>query len=259
MALFDDGPINRTDELAAYDSAVLATAKAERIDTDAKAALAQGVLATDITTFLMEKGPVNPLFGWTDYWRRRTLGTSDVVVTPALKRWHALKSIAAIYEDAYGQQANNRYQWKWQQFENLASEARAACMGLGIGLVGAPVARASEPGVTLVAGTGAPATVYFSIAFVNAGGQEGCASDPVRADISAATQAQVTTGVPPANATGWNIYAGSAPEALSRQNSSALSLGATWLQPAALAAGELPGNGQAAQYFAVENRITRRG
>ncbi len=259
MALFDDGPINRTEDLAAYDSAVLDTAKAEGIDTDGKIALAQSAIATDVTTFLVEKGPMDALFGWTDCWRRRKLGTSDVVVGPALKRWHALKAIAAIYEDAYGQQANNRYQWKWQQFENLTSEARGSCMALGIGLVAAPVSKATEPIVSLTAGTGAPATVYFAVSFVNAGGQEGCASDPVQTNIAAATQAEVMTGAPPANAVAWHIYAGAWPHALARQNSAALSIGATWLQPAALAGGELPGNGQTAQFFAVENRITRRG
>jgi hypothetical protein len=181
------------------------------------------------------------------------------VVTPALKRWHALKSIAAIYEDAYGQQANNRYQWKWQQFENLSSEARAACLALGVGLTASPVAKGAEPSVSIVAGAGAPATVFFAVAFLNANGQEGCASDPVRADIAAATQAQVSTAPAPANAAAWNVYAGGAPNALARQNIAPLNVGTAWLQPAALATGEAPGGGQRPQFFAVENRITRRG
>ena len=37
---------------------------------------------------------------------RRARGVSDVVVTPQLKRWHAIHTLGVVYRDAFNNQLN---------------------------------------------------------------------------------------------------------------------------------------------------------
>jgi hypothetical protein len=113
--------------------------------------------------------------------------------------------------------------------------------------------------VTTVVGAGAPVTFYFAVALMNAEGQEGLASELVTVNVPAAMQAQVSVSNPPSNAQGWNVYAGNGPEALMRQNSGAIAISAAWTQPDALSAGSASGNGQTPSFYAVQNRVIRRG
>jgi hypothetical protein len=110
-----------------------------------------------------------------------------------------------------------------------------------------------------VAGAGAAATFYFAVELVNAAGQEGVASEVVMFNVAAAMQAQVTLNSPPGNADGWNVYAGSGPGALMRQNNEVLGISSSWSQPGLLTAGSPPGDGQTASFYAVQNREIRRG
>jgi hypothetical protein len=259
MALFNDGPINRVEELALYDSSLLETSTIEGIDVAAKIAGAQDVLRTEIATFLLDNKAVEPVFGDALNISRRGTGLADVVVTAELKRWHALQTLREVYQDAYGHQSNDRYQWKWQEYGTLALTAKAGCMDIGIGLAADPIPRAQAPMVTTIAGTGAATTYYFAVALLNAAGQEGMASAVVMANVPAAMQAQVSLSAPPSNAQGWNVYAGPGPEALMRQNAEALAASALWTQSGLPSAGSAPGNGQTASFHAVQNRLIRRG
>jgi len=259
MALFTDGPINGTQDLALYDSSLLETATAEGIDVDAKIANAQDAMQTEIVTFLLDNRSIDPVFGDVLSLRRRTLGLTDVVVTPELKRWHAFQTLRDVYQDANGHQSNDRYQWKLQEYGTAARTARARCLDIGIGLTADPIPRALAPLVTTIVGAGAPVTFYFAVALINAGGQEGVMSELVTINVAAAMQAQVSVSNPPSNAQGWNVYAGNGPEALMRQNSEAVAVSSSWTQPNVLNAGSAPGNGQAPSSYAVQNRVIRRG
>jgi hypothetical protein len=259
MALFTDGPINGTQDLALYDSSLLETATAEGIDVDAKIANAQGTIQSEIATFLLDNRSIDPVFGDVLSLRRRTSGLTDVVVTAELKRWHALQTLRDVYQDANGHQSNDRYQWKWQEYGTATRTARARCLDIGIGLTADPIPRARAPRVTTVVGAGAPVTFYFAVALINAEGQEGLASELVTVNVAAAMQAQVSLSNPPSNAQGWNVYAGNGPEALMRQNSDAIAVSASWTQPDVPIAGSAPGNGQAPSFYAVQNRVIRRG
>jgi len=259
MALFDDGPINRTDELLAFDSSVLDTAALEGVDTAAQIANAQETIGTEILTFLLDNGPADPVFGITLHNRRRKLGTSDVVVTAELKRWHAFQALHGVYRDAYGHQSNDRYEWKYQEFDTLARAAKTKCLTVGIGLAADPIARAPVPQVTTIAAVGSPMNLYFAAALVNGTGQEGAASDAIEASVAAGMQAEVTLSGLPRNARGWNVYAGSGPASLMRQNGAVLEIGASWIQPGFILAGEAPVGGQRPSFYAVQNRIIRRG
>jgi len=259
MALFNDGPINRTDELLGFDSSVLDTAALEGVDTAAQIARAQETIGTEILTFLLDNGPADPVFGTTMHTRRRTLGTSDVVITPELKRWHAFQSLHGVYRDAYGHQSNDRYEWKYREYGMLARAAKTKCLAAGIGLAMDPIARAPVPQVTTIAGVGNPMNLYFAAALVNGAGHEGAASDTVEANLTAGMQAAVTLDGLPTNARGWNVYAGSSPMSLMRQNGTVLGIGTSWTQPGLIVAGEAPSGGQHASFYAIQNRIIRRG
>ena len=259
MALFNDGPINRTDELLAFDSSVLDTAALEGVDTTAQIANAQEAIGTEILTFLLDNGPTDAVFGDTLHNRRRRLGMSDVVVTPELKRWHAFQALHWVYRDAYGRQSNDRYEWKYQEYGKLAQAAKTKYLAVGIGLAVDAIPRAAAPQVTTTVGGGNPMTLYFAAALVNAAGQEGAASEAVEANPGAGTQAKVALSGAPANARGWNVYAGSAPGSLMRQNGDVLQVDASWTQPGVIVAGDAPGAGQRPSFYAVQNRIIRRG
>jgi hypothetical protein len=259
MALINDGPINRLEELVPYDSSLLETATIEGIDVAAKIANAQDAMRTEILTFLLDNNDVDPVFGDALGCRRRTLGVTDVVVTAELKRWHAFLALHGVYQDAYGHQTNDRYQWKWQEYGTLARTAKSKCLDIGIGLAADPIPRAQPPAVTSVTGTGAAAILYFAVALINAAGQEGVASEVVMASVAAMMQAQVSISAPPNAAHGWNVYAGTGPDTLMRQNYEVLAISNSWTQPDLLSAGNAPGNGQPANFYAVQNRIIRRG
>jgi len=257
MALFNDGPINRIEELVQLDSSLLETATIEGIDLGARISSVQDAMATEILTFLLNEAADGDVAGGG---RRRALGVSDVVVNAELKRWHALATLQSVYRDANGHQTNERYQWKWQEFGMLAAAAKEKCLRIGIGLADDPVPRADAPVVTTVPGIGTGGTLTFAVALVNAAGQEGAASDIVAFTLAADTQAQVRPGgAAPANACGWNVYAGSGAGSLARQNDELLAASALWIQPGVPRAGSAPSGGQGAARYVVLSRTIRRG
>src|SRR5258708_19776312 len=104
---------------------------------------------------------------------RRKLGVSDVVVSPQMKRWHALHALAVVYRDAYNNQLNDRYKNKWEEYRQLARGARERTLEFGIGLVAEPVPRAGTPVLGATAGTLAGTIYYAQVSWVSAAGQEG--------------------------------------------------------------------------------------
>ena len=51
----------------------------------------------------------------------------------------------------------------------------------------------------------------------------------------------VHPGTPPANARGWNVYVGAAPDQMTLQNANAIATDAAWLQPGAMLSGRAAG------------------
>src|SRR5258708_25146659 len=125
MPLFNDGPINNEQDLQNYETAVLNVAGVEEIDLGTKLVLAQDEIGTDLLAFLLRRGTVNAQPGWIGQssMLRRKIGTGDIVVTPPLKRSHALLTLARVYRDAYNNQLNDRYKGKWQAYEQDAEVA----------------------------------------------------------------------------------------------------------------------------------------
>lgn len=257
MALFTDGPINGTLDLQNYENAILEVAAAEHIDLAGKSALAQSEIATELMLFLLRRFRL-PDFQWT-ITVRRAIGVGDVVVTEPLRQWHAHKTLAMVYRDAYNNQLNDRYQGKWNEYEKLAKTSEQNYFQIGVGLAAGPISKASVPVLTTVLGTATAATYYVRVAWVNQAGQEGSPSDAAQFTTTEGQQLVVTAVNPPANATGWNAYAGAAPDATALQNSSPIAIGSTLTLTTGLKQGARPSQGQQPTWFLVDQRLIERG
>ena len=64
-----------------------------------------------------------------------------------MKRWHALHTLAVVYRDAFNNQLNDRYRNKWEEYRELARNAREQTFEFGIGLVATPIPQAADAGV----------------------------------------------------------------------------------------------------------------
>jgi hypothetical protein len=257
MALYTDGPINGAMDLQNYENAILTIANTEQIDLAGKSVLAQSEIATELTLFLLRRLRQQDVL-WTVAFRR-TIGVGDVVVTDPLRRWHAHKTLALVYRDAYNNQLNDRYQGKWKEYEKLAKASAESYFQIGVGLVSGPISKATLPVLTTVPGTGPAATYYVAVAWVNQTGQFGSASDVAQLTASTGQQLVVAAVNPPPNATGWNAYIGEAPGATSLQNTSPIATGSTWTLATALQPGACPGQGQEPTWFLVDQRVIERG
>jgi hypothetical protein len=261
MALFEDGLVSAIDDLAAQDAQLLDVASAEGIDVTRKLGLAQEELGLELRALLAR------MAGPSDLLLMTLAGQADlsrVAVTPPLKLWHTYRSLEMVYGDAYNSQLNDRYAGKRDQFHARAAWAYEKLVGAGLGIVFAPLPQATAPQVTTAAGTPlADAIYYATMAWVNAGGEEGASAAPVSIMTTGSTlvvQPSPPGGVPPANAVAWNVYVGSAPDGMYLQNAVAIGIAQAWRQPAALATvGRKPGCGQRPNYIKPVPRLIQRG
>ncbi len=262
MALFTDGPASSMEDLTAQDSQLDDVASVEGIDVTQKMALAQDELALVLNALLTRLSSAEQLLRLTP---DSNLGS--VVVTPALKLWHTFRSLEMVYSDAYNSQLNDRYAGKRDQFHLSAKSAYDMLVAAGIGVASVPVPRAAIPTVTAAAppapGTPLPdGTYYVTVAWVNAGGEDGACAIPATVATTASSllvQPAGRGGAPPRNAAGWNVYVGTGPDSMALQNGSPIAIGQTWLQPATLAAGRPPGAGQRPCYVKPVPRAIQRG
>jgi hypothetical protein len=245
MALFSDGAISTVGELMAYESALLEVARIEAIDLTAKLGLANEELAVELEAFLARDDSGFSL--------------GQVVVSDALHKWHTFRTLGLIYRDAYNRQLNDRYEGKWKEYDRLASWAQRALYDTGVGMTMNPIPRAGVPAISSVAALAAAATYYLSVSW-RAGLAEGAASEVTAWEAAEGTAPVVAAGNPPANATGWNVYAGYGDSGLTRQNDAPLGLAETWTAPASgLREGAPLGNGQAPELFLRPRSVFLRG
>ena len=261
MALLTDGNPNDTEALRMFESAILDVANVEAIDLDAKLCLSTEEISQDVLDVLLDHTRTQysitqfPVGG-----DRRKIGVSDVVVSPQMKRWQALHTLAVVYRDAYNNQLNDRYQNKWTEYKELARGAKERTLEFGIGLVATPVPRAGTPGLATAVGALAGATYYVQVSWVSAAAQEGSASRVTNFQTTDNSLLTVAAVNPPGVAVGWNVYLGLTVSTLTLQNSAPLAIGATFTMPGAgLVGGSSPGDGQLADMYVTGGRILRRG
>ena len=251
MALFTDGNPADIEYLRSYESGILDVAETEGIDLGAKLTLAAEEIGNTLLVFVTRQGSPDVQL------RRRQVGLTAVVTTPALRRWHATRTLVLIYRDAFGMQLNERYANKVTEYTAVSKQAEEELFQIGIGLSTAPVEKAGQPNVGSAV---VNANTYFiRVSWVNGAGNEGVPSDATAGALSAG--ATVTApAVPNSRIAGWNIYAGISADTVTLQNFAPLAIGANWTFTGAIVAGGAPaGNGQIADYFLVDHHITLRG
>ena len=254
MALFPDGPVSCMEDLMAQDTQLTNVASVEGIDVTQKMVLAQEELALEITALLIGSRRAEQAF--------RLSGEpkiANVVVTPALKLWHTFRALEMVYGDAYSSQLNDRYAAKRDQFRERAHGAYERLLLLGIGIAWAPVPRSKEPQVISAAGNLPSGTYYVAMTWINEKSEEGAPSvaTPITTTNSALLVQPATA---PTGAMGWNVYVGTDPAVLSRQNGSPIAPAQTWVQPNILTTGgSAPGWGQPPNYLMAVPRMILRG
>lgn len=259
MALFTDGPLNALIDLQNYENRILDVSSAEGIDLAGKMVLAQDDIANELLIFLLKRLPSGDYQYLPSPAFRQKMGVSDVVVTKPLREWHAHKTLAFIYRDAYYNQLNDRYQGKWNQYEKLAKASSQNYFRIGVGIVAGPIPRATAPIVSTIAGAGLAATYYAAITWVNQGGQEGSPSQVVQNTTSAGQQLVIAAMNPPANVAGWNVYVGEAPSVLRRQNETPVGIAGTWVLAMPPSPGAPPCDGQNPNWYVVDHQAIERG
>lgn len=255
MALFSDGNINTIDGLQVIENAILDVASTEGIDLSGKMTLSQQALSRDLCEFLLRKPLRDP-----KACMRRWYGIADVVTTESLRYWHALKTLALLYQDAYNNQLNDRYLGKWQQYEQAGQESARQYLRIGVGLTCQPIPKAGPPIVSGADSTAPNPPVYLEVSWTNASGEEGQASDPVGCSTMPGEQLSITSSSAPAEVSGWNVYAGSSVGAMFLQNLNPLPLGTVWTIPSGgLQYGRQPSLGQTPQIFVANDHVVQRG
>jgi hypothetical protein len=253
--LFTDGNPTRVEDLRVFESNIYEVANVEGIDLDAKLTVAAEEIGDLIMAYLLQPGSGDPQAS-----RRRQLGLSTLVVTPSMRRWHALHTLSLTFRDAYHNQNNERYRDNWRQYVSASAEARAVLFRIGLGFVSNPLARPKSPEV--ISGPGAwPAGQYnIVVAWVNQIGQVSTPSDPVTVELTAGGAPTVTmTGVAD-GAVGWHVYAGEAGDDVFQQNMFTLPIGMSWTAlTGSVLRGEMPGSGQFADIYIAASRMTPRG
>lgn len=233
MALLVDGDINGLDELREWDSGVLEVAHGEGIDLASKLRRAQAELEEEIEAFLRDQ-------------ERGTL--VQVVVDRGLRHWHALKTLEAVYRDAYFNQLNDRYGEKWKHYLELSDRQAKRYFEAGVAIVYAPLRRPAWVEIVIGDGESPPASYRIQATAVDGQGRE---SAPCPVQVAAAAmphELRVRLPYAPEGAVGWNVYAGTGDAAPGLQNAAPMGLEEEWALPAAgLASGRPAGEGQAAE------------
>ncbi len=245
MALFADGEVSITADLMGYESGILDVAGVEGIDLAVKLKLAEEEIGIELGAFLEARG--------------RGVELGGVIVTAPLQKWHTFRTLALAYRDAYHRQMNDRYRAKWVEYERRARWAWDALVETGLGMALDPIRRAEKPQLAAVAAQASAATYYVRATWENASGQEGSPSELVMLAVGEGMTVMVSVPGAPANAAGWNVYAGQTAADLSKQNAARLGVGEMWTAAAGLIAGAPPGNGQAPMYYLRTGRTILRG
>jgi hypothetical protein len=255
MALFTDGTMVSVEELAAHDSSVLEVASAEGIDLTRKLELAQMEVGIELTAAL---GRLSPAEHWAAGGGADEL--TRVVATPALRMWHAFRALELAYRDAFHNQLNDRYRERRDEYHDLARWAAEKLLQIGVGMAADPTPRAVQPSIRPMQGA-LPAGMYFvTMCWVNRSGEEGASAGMQGVTTAAGGGFAVATQSAPTGAAGWNVYVGTSPEGMRRQNSRLLESGEEWKQTAAPASGGArPGEGQEPTYLRPVPRLIQRG
>ena len=127
-------------------------------------------------------------------------------------------------------------------------------------MVSNPVPIAQNPSLTLLAGS-LPAGTYFAqTSWLNANSEEGMPSGVASVAAPDQNGLQITALSPPPNATGWNVYAGTSINSITKQNPAPLDPAQSWTIPTSgWSTGASPGTGQQPNFLRPMPRFLQRG
>ncbi|MCU1325543.1 MAG: hypothetical protein JWN34_913 [Bryobacterales bacterium] len=245
MALFEDGPACAAGDLARIDAGLLDTAAAYGIDVTAKLALAHEALASDLQLWLDRAGG-------------QRIG--HVVVTDSIRQWETMQALALVYRDAYFADLGERYRVRWDEYSRLCRSAYEQFITAGLALVHNPVRKAAPPLLSIVSGPQTGGSFYASVAWVNAEGQQGEASEASSLAVPDGRIMTVSAVAKPVNAIGFNVFAGTSLGLLTQRNQVPLPASASFLFiPGSSADGPLAGSGQKPDFTRSLRRTLPRG
>jgi len=235
--------MSAVDDLVVHDAGLLDVASSEGIDVAKKLQLGQDDIELELTGLLPPSDNV-----------------SNVVVTTALRLWHAFHTLELVYRDAYMNQLNDRYAGKRDQFRGMAQWAADRLISGGVAMTTHPVQRADVPQLSYHPGQHSAGTYYACTTWVDAQGAEGAAGDWSAISAPEGNVLSVRASNQPKIATGWNVFIGLSPETISRQNESVLDPSLPWIQQGELSTtGAKPADGQKPDITRLVARILLRG
>lgn len=242
--LLHDGAVASSDDLTMYESSIQAVASSLGIDLTAKLTLAKRHLATRACLFLRRNGG-------------EAFDSEHVVLTPELRHWLMVHTLAEAYRDAYHSELNDRYGAKWKVYAKASEEAEREFYETGIGVAFSPLPRPRPPVVRLLAGPFPAAIYYVKTAWVGLTGDESAASEAVVVDAPGGYGFTVTPGPAPTGTAGFSVYAGTTEGTCMLQTPTPQPLDEEWhLPPNGLRNGALAGEGQEPdRYVSAEQRI----
>jgi hypothetical protein len=254
MALFVDGPASSVDDLRDQDAGLLDVALTCDINVTTKLRLAHEEIESELALWLLKARPTFYVPGFPG------IRIEQVVVTPTLRRWEAMHALTLVYRDAYFTQLVDRYQSKWQEYGKLARDVRETFVSTGMGIVTDPLPVANAPLLSSSAAPQTGGTFYASVAWINAAGQEGCASVASSLVVPDAHLMVVNALSAPANAVGYRVYAGASLDALLQQNPVPLPVGTAFrFVPGLVTSGRMQGSGQVPDFVRPMPRTWLRG
>jgi hypothetical protein len=245
MALFTDSNISSLENLKQYDSSVLDVAKTEGIELSSKMAIADHELGLELEAFLL---------------RQQSYSLQQVVVTPALRHWHTLKTLELVYSDVYHSQLNDRYLGKWNMFRRLSKNTAELFFLTGVGIVFAPLHRASPPSITIGGIGGDSGSYLVSIAWRNSHNDASAPSEPRVFEALDFELMNVDPGPAPGGAVAFDVYVALNDNDLKLQTHTPVTAGLTWIMPGTgVVVGPPPLEGQDPDIIVRLQRILQRG
>jgi hypothetical protein len=258
MALFTDSDVVTLDDLLKFESSLIQVSSTHSIDVETKIRLAVDEIGDKILLCLLQaRAP--------EQWMVKTeLGLSNIVVSSPLYRWLCFNSLARVYAEAYNVQLNTRFQGKWTEYQQQASQASNLVMASGVGVVTHPLPKPGLPTISVSQGTIAAPAIFVQVSWTGSQNQESAPSRIAGAVLNGAAGLQISlselgTDIPQ-NASGWNVYAGTLQESLTLQTESPLGLDQSWEMPASgVSSGRKPGLGQSPDVNITFSKRLQRG
>lgn len=256
MALMVEGKISTVADITQQDSGCLEVSEAEAISIDDKLALADRDCRLKLAQFVVNQGLEDVLGA-----AGQQLRLDRIVVSEAMERWHEFHALSLLYSDAYYRSLNDRYEKKLQHYEGLAKAAWEALIDTGIVCTLDPVPRATIAVAAIVPGMIETAAAYYvAIQWVNGNGQRGAYSDPQLINAGIGTGIQITAGERPAGVSSYDVFAGTEPERLHKQNDQPVSASEAFVVSSVLVtSGEAPAWGEPVDFILRRKRRLLRG